>query len=481
MEANDYKQKLKLFRQTEDFHQKAEVGLELSTYLCDTGDFETSRDIALQSLKIAALLKKYRCGYELCRIIGLTFINQGNWVQAREYITKSVSYAKNAKNDKCQANAYRNLAFIAGELAENQLAIEYLLKAIDICERKQIIDLLTHLYGHTAEMHLDLADNEKAALYWEKYYRIVGLVDDYQIALKVNEAIGNYYSFHENHSEAIQFYLKNHDLAKQHKDNYALVQAMSSIGLERIWENKYYQSYQYLMKTIEIAEENQFPDLLVKLYYGLGDIDYALKKKEQALFYFKKVIRITPPPALNYVIVNALYMMALIYFDKKDYALAFGWLKKNIYFSEQNKMMTIPTYPKMLTLMAQIYLYKNDLEKANFYCNKANYIVQSQSFPNDTKMAVKCCQAQIYIKENENVKAKNCYKECLSFIDTITDREYLIGFYKDYSNLLNLTENYKETVKYLYIYLELQKEEQQEILKLNIKYLQDELDAVRGE
>jgi tetratricopeptide (TPR) repeat protein len=200
-------------------------------------------------------------------------------------------------------------------------------------------------------------------------------------------------------------------------------------------------------------------------------------------FWFKrkKVIKIIPPVTLNYVIVNAIYMMALIYISKNEYGLAFGWLRKNIQFAEQNNMHTIPTYPKMLTTISEIYLTKNDLKKANYYCNKANNIVQGQSFPNDTKMAVKCCQAQIYIKENENVKAKNCYKECLQFIDTITDREYLIGFYKDYSNLLTQMENYKETVKYLNIYLELQKEEQQEILQLNIKYLQDELDAVRGE
>jgi tetratricopeptide (TPR) repeat protein len=471
MDKTTFNNKLKLFHKTGNLPQQAEIGLDLCTYLNEKGDFEECRNIGLTALKAAQLLKKYKIGADICCVIALSYENQDDYEQAKEYLTKAISHAKHSKNDLCLAKVYKNLGSIENKLGNNKEAIEYLLQAMSIGEAGNK-EILSEVYTKLAHVSIDINDMENGELYFTKLINFNKGTEGFELTLRTNEHIGNYLIYRNKNALGVEYYRKNYDLAKAKGDLYNMAYALGNISLQSLDDSNLSECLKDLSEAIKIAEENSFDNLLAQFYHTMGLYHYFGQHLDEALAYLRKAFRVKSKTEFS---AKAAHFLSYINYFREDFALSIGYSKWAIRFCEANNLTNLMAYFDTITIVGSAYHMKGDLQKAKEYCNKSIQLAEKNNNI-ASKLSAKFSLAQIFTEEKEYVKAKNIYKEIMQIVEVpleknkmmkshFEDKATRLPLYKNYSDLLMKMENYKEATKYLQIYADLLNKVHEEDMK----------------
>jgi tetratricopeptide (TPR) repeat protein len=163
--------------------------------------------------------------------------------------------------------------------------------------------------------------------------------------------------------------------------------------------------------------------------------------------------------------MKSLYFLAYIYFEKKEWATALEYALNSVKMYESKRNETLSEYYDSLSLIAQIYLNKGELDKAKSYCLQA-----MQADVTECIIIAKCAMASIYTAEKAYTKAKKCYEECQTLIEESKEMMVILTYYKQYSDFYLKQGKYKDAAQYLSKYIELLMPFQEEELKAKTEY-----------
>ena len=265
-----------------------------------TGQYQESIKYYSDVVKLATKLgdKKRRINAYLG--LGSAFSNTGNFDSSRKYYLKALTIAELSENKRLENETHTNLGHVYYKSCKFDAAIKSYLKAREISlnlgERKEEADACLML-GHTFRQ---LKRHEKA-------------VESYQKALTINEELKEkgmicfekaqegiinawcgycYRCIAGKHEEAMAFYEKAKEIAKQNERKYQEYRANQAIGNILCNINNYEEAKKYYQEALENAMELRDKHCEGTTYLDLASVSSKDCEYEMAIKWYEKAVDI---------------------------------------------------------------------------------------------------------------------------------------------------------------------------------------------
>ena len=236
------------------------------------------------------------------------------------------------------------------------------------------------------------------------------------------QIIGLIYMAQNNYSQAIKTLNKSLDMFMLLKDSAKADKAYFNIGLLYDESGHPERTFYYMDKAQEMASQVKDYVLISMTYNRRGDAYFHLKKYDQALIYYQKVIGSNF--ASTWEMDFAFSGLAQTYYATGDYQMAIIYAKKSLDLSRQVK--SVSDAVRALEILSEAYAAANDYKQAYNYqvqFKKSNDSIFSSEKDKEINF-LHLKQQQAYNAQLEsNIKAKeeamNYSKRLLFFRNVI--------------------------------------------------------------
>ena len=309
--------------------------------------------------------------------LGNLFFFTAVYDSAAFYYNKSLKFKKDLGNDAALINLYNNLGAVYKQTGKIDLAIEMLKESIKICD----------------ELHF----NERKGL------ALINLSSIYftqgRIAISMNRNL-----------EALR-------LSEVTNDLYTKSNAYTNFGNIYAFLEDYENALDYNRKALEIDQGLKDWEGIITAYNNIGGIFLDQNNLDSAEHYFNKALSLhkTKDVRTDYQYTN--YNLAKIFQSRKDYLSALKYLNQSLKISTENNDVII-LFDDHIGF-AEIYLEKDDLEKAEYHLKEALAIAQDHVLKNEHRV-YKLFSA-LYQKKNLVKKAFDYHIRYTQLKDSLFD------------------------------------------------------------
>jgi signal transduction histidine kinase len=261
----------------------------------------------------------------------LSYQNIGvNYFMAREHAEKALRLAEKLSYIKGIANSNNRLALAAWSLGENEVAIEYALRAVEIIRKENFEDeMLVESYRALGFAYLELVEVAKADFYLHELERIalrqrnqnllfrcyVGLARlkflqkqpdsavyfEKQTSQALNtlkdpfsESLWRYFKANKisDPNLAIAELLKTQAFARNVGNKYVETMSVMIVGFNFFKEKKYAEAEKYMQQGLQLSRAIGVKNLTVQNYQLLFDLKKEQGKFEEAMVYQKALFEL---------------------------------------------------------------------------------------------------------------------------------------------------------------------------------------------
>lgn len=237
------------------------------------GKYTESLKVALegvQTISEAPFADKQFC--ELYNLIGLSYYNNGQLVEAEQNIRKSLEYALKCNDEKLVYIRYENLAAISSAMHRYQTAIEHLQKAIDIKEKgghfKDIGRSMIQLAG--LQSHLEDFTGAEKSLSKAKEFLLEHKQTRYLVHWYFSS--GRLAELRKDYKPALDAYKQAVKLGTKGKEWLMLSRTLSNIGCVQVVLENHKQAEEAYHQSLEIAQKHNMKADEVHSLVSLAEI-----------------------------------------------------------------------------------------------------------------------------------------------------------------------------------------------------------------
>lgn len=148
-------------------------------------DNEELRD---KSLELEKLALESNAVYALaCAQVSLAtyYLSYGMYNECREYVTLGIATSEEENFEDLLLRGYNTFALLCKSLFDDNMALEYFLKAIQLAEKTENVESLSKLTNNLGDMFLQLKDYDTAFPYF---------VESYEYTQKMSDSIGKFFT-----------------------------------------------------------------------------------------------------------------------------------------------------------------------------------------------------------------------------------------------------------------------------------------------
>lgn|GEM_PF-5536347 len=252
---------------------------------------KSKTDVAIQ-LGEQALNYFYNVSdYEMISFIqnqlGISYIMDNNYVEARKWLWKSVKSGKQTNDFSVNCIALKNLSEACYRQGELKEALKFINEFIAIIEKTNNYIALGKAYNTMGNIYRDMEDMEKAEIYYQKSYNIA---QQKKSAVYKGNALTNM---------AIVYYDSNPEKAKS-----------------------------YFFKALEVRKETKNPTFISESYLNIGHWYYGMDYMDSAYFYYKQMLDYSVENKYEQGELEAYDALGDYFETKKDYKSAFEYILK---------------------------------------------------------------------------------------------------------------------------------------------------------
>jgi len=170
------------------------------------------------------------------------------------------------------------------------IAQDYLVKSLKICEELNNKDKLHTSYIHLGILYYNLEEFSKALAYYQKAQAIVK-------ELKKPKSItccfytGLCYQKLRNYREALEYLQETRALAKNSGNQYYIGASLSNIGNVYVNLNQHQLALTYLFQALKIHDNEKYKKALVYTKYYIGNAYLKMKDYANALSYYNQTTK----------------------------------------------------------------------------------------------------------------------------------------------------------------------------------------------
>ena len=286
--------------------------------------------------------------------IGNVNADKGNYPLAIENYYKALKTFEALKNKEGIATTYNNLGIVFSYQNNLPKTLEYFLKALKINEdlgrKKGIVNSL----GNIGNVFYSMHNYSKAIQYQLK-------------ALKLNNAIGNKSGLSDNYGNisiiyndqddsdfvnqnlkpsnrytlTMQYAQKALEINEEIGSKYGIVVNLTNIGSCYLKQTNYAKAIEYFTKSLNIAKEDGFPEMVKEAAQKLSIIYEINKNDKQALVYYKAFIAARDSLTNEENTKKTVQMEMNYEFDKKEASAKLEQEKKDVIAFEESRKQKI--------------------------------------------------------------------------------------------------------------------------------------------
>lgn len=307
--------------------------------------------------------------------LGNVYLRWDKKGDARRIYTKALNLKEKQGDQLAIATTLVNIANLDSKLKDYDLAIEGYLKALKIRQDSNNFEGIANIYQNLGEFYMDQGDYAKTVDYIEKSIAI-----NHNSDIRIKQLINNYLSLgvaYRNIAipdgiiESPQYFYKSDSIYRiainkslELNDQYNIALAYTEIGELLVFSDSIDESYQFLMKALNISNELNSDKLkyysnlaLYENFYYRNDFKTSLFYIDEAMFIAKKIN--------NKEYLRDTYEAYYKLFEKYEQKnKAFEYFKKHIKIKEE--IQDLERSQKVIATSARhdYEQVKNDLIKA---------------------------------------------------------------------------------------------------------------------
>ena len=215
-------------------------------------------------------------------IIGLSFMNKGNYPKALDYYLKSLKIHEKIGNKKGAAGCYNNIGLIYENQANYSKALEYYLKALKLYEEINYKNGLGSSYGNIGIIYWHQGNLPKSLEYHFKSLKIYQELNNKKGITGCYRNIGNDYADQFNYQKALEYYLEDLKICKETEDKLEVGACYGNIG--ELCNNlaNYKKAIQYCDSALQKTKETGDIDVERSAYQNMAAAYNKMGKYKEA-------------------------------------------------------------------------------------------------------------------------------------------------------------------------------------------------------
>jgi tetratricopeptide (TPR) repeat protein len=178
------------------------------------------------------------------------------------------------------------------EKGDNDSAIEYLVKSIDIAKNDTNESDLLQIYIEIAYIYKSQNNLKSAFDYYKNSLKLAEKLDDKHLIIKIYDELGILNSMKGNNKKAFEFFQKSYEMGNE-LNQYYFEFILYHIALLQYLNKNFDDSYEKLQESYKIAERTNNKELLIKVMVKIGDIWKNRNNFDDAIYYYKKILELT--------------------------------------------------------------------------------------------------------------------------------------------------------------------------------------------
>lgn len=298
------------------------------------------------------------------------------------------SNALSSANKEMQAKAYRLKGIIMDVRRENDKALEYYFKGLEICESESFYKETASIYRNIGMIYRNIGELDLALGYYLKSLELSREINWKEGEIRSHNGLGIVYQEQKNMPLALENYQKSLRLSEELNDERGMASAYQNIGMIYQYTRDLNKSIEYLEKSKDYFERGDDKRWLVSTYNNMGIVYKDLGEFEKAKQYLTDGLILAKQ--LNYQndVISSQVNLGNIYKIQGEFAPALDYYNKALVYLESHQKTN---------LLANVYLNIgalhnkfNDFTTGKQWCTKAYDLSTEYNFLLEKKLSCEC-------------------------------------------------------------------------------------------
>jgi len=329
-----------------------------------------AEEACLISTKLNLTSEKASC---LVRL-GIISIIELKYEEAEEHLNSALKERIKINKIPDVVSVYNTLGLLMFFQNENEQAIQYYEKGMELVEASPPSNVFAELYNNISNSYRELSEYKKAIEFINKGIEINKALSDEQAEANLLVTLGNWFTELENYPEAIKKFELAFDIYFANEEHYGVANCYTNIGNCHYHQGRYDEALKYLDAALA---ENEFLELsnIANVYRIKGNIYRHKNLSKKAFDAFQESLKRFKDIDDHSEMASLYYNIGLLNKDNSEYNLALG-----LFLKCQAILDTIVDPLLELSLCQEIsetYLQLGNQDRAIEYILKHNYLQDS--------------------------------------------------------------------------------------------------------
>ena len=288
--------------------------------------------------------------------MGLAAYYQNDYLTVLDYWTQSLEAFEEIKDTIGIAKLVNNLGAVYYSQGSHAKALAYYLRSLSLSEKNQDTFNIAQALLNIGGLYSQMGDYDKGLDRYQQIEKYLPSLNDPQIESAYLMGMGEVYSKRNDHQKARSYFLEALKLSKNTPD-YA--HNLTMIGKEELSLGNRQEAVQYFNKAYEIAKEKNLPLDLVQTRLALGGI-YLKEDPKRALDIYEEGVFIAKTLEINEELRDIYQGMSESYQNLGDYRNAFKYQEE--FLMLKDSIFNLETDDKIRGLQFDFDLSKKEDE-----------------------------------------------------------------------------------------------------------------------
>jgi tetratricopeptide (TPR) repeat protein len=245
----------------------------------------TSRQIAAHVIETATKIK-YPRGYARGLVVmGNSYWYEGIYEFAQNYYLLAARQYRTLNDSLGLAQVYNNMGEVNKRLGEMDMALEYLLRSLDMKRTDSTRAMALYNVG---ELYISLRDYEKATDYINQSMELARRVDNQSIIAYNQWSTARIKTEQGQYEEAFKYYEVAEGILKRLGETRSLIQTYQDIAYTHRKMNNPGKARDYLDKASLLSGKLNVPDLRITTYLEYFRVDSMAGNYQRAVYYLSR-------------------------------------------------------------------------------------------------------------------------------------------------------------------------------------------------
>lgn len=238
------------------------------------------------------------------------------------------------------ADSYNSLGSLYIIFGDYDLALEYLLEALDMYQEKQDIGKAGHTQNKIATVHVMQENFEQASRFFQSAIDQLREIGNLELTAQSLMNLGVVYYYMGDYDRALEYYELTREMTESEVDFPRLnMVALTNIGNVLIEMERYDEAEEYLKTAIQFFDENSYYVNLSGSYLYLAKLYNRKSNYEEALIYAERGRDIALSISQSQYTLEGYEMTARVYENLGNYEKAHEQFK--LYHKEYDEVLSI--------------------------------------------------------------------------------------------------------------------------------------------